>query len=487
VLAACAALPVAPTAALASADQLSVIEDEHQMLETGPQGQVAALDDAAALGADVVRINVYWSHYAPAANSKKKPKGFDGKNPAAYPAGVFGALDGAVAGVQARGMQVLLTATGPIPAWASRCGGSVAARHTCKPDPKLFGAFVRALGRKYPTVKLWSIWNEPNQRAWLSPQYVASGTRPVLYSAALYRSLATSAIAGLRGTGHRSDQILLGETAPLGRDPSTCALEGTSKGKVRCIGTLFARPQDFLRGLFCLKANGHKLTGAAAVEQRCAHYKRLAVTGYAHHPYTRGGFFPPLYKNNPGEITMSTLSRLTSLLDQAARAKRIPAKLPVFYTENGWQTNPPDPSGVLPGQQATYINEGDWIAYRNSRVKSVAQYLLVDAPDAASFQTGLRLPDGMPKPAYAAYQLPIWVSGNSSQATIYGQVRPAADGAALQVEIQHAAIGGPFTTVQVVPVTSQRGQFSVKVPAQAGVWRLAWNGLTSRSAEMAPN
>ena len=36
---------------------------------------------------------------------------------------------------------------------------------TCKPDSKLFGAFVRALGTRYPTVKKWSIWNEPNLRS----------------------------------------------------------------------------------------------------------------------------------------------------------------------------------------------------------------------------------------------------------------------------------------------------------------------------------
>ena len=134
-------------------------------------------------------------------------------------------LDALVAGAQARGLQVLLTPTGPIPAWASRCGGSVAARRVCKPDPQAFGAFVRALGTRYPTVKLWSIWNEPNLRSWLSPQYEVVGSQAVQRSAYLYRSLAASAIAGLRATGHRADQIWLGETAPLGDDPSGCSAQ----------------------------------------------------------------------------------------------------------------------------------------------------------------------------------------------------------------------------------------------------------------------
>ena len=46
--------------------------------------------------------------------------------------------------------------------------------------------------------------------------------------------------------------------------------------------------------------------------------------------------------------------------------------------------------GVPLDKQAEYINESDWIAYKDSRVRSVAQYKLVDEPDVASFQTGLR-------------------------------------------------------------------------------------------------
>src|SRR5262249_30051284 len=149
----------------------------------------------------------------------------DGKDPNAYGT-AFAALDSFVAGAQSRGMQVLLTPTGPIPSWASKCkGGSTKTRSTCKPDPKEIGAFVRALGKRYPTVHYWSIWNEPNLKAWLSPQYEKVGSQGVQRSAYMYRQLASSAIAGLRGTGHRPDQIWLGETAPLGDDPSGCSAQ----------------------------------------------------------------------------------------------------------------------------------------------------------------------------------------------------------------------------------------------------------------------
>jgi hypothetical protein len=212
------------------------------------------------------------------------------------------------------------------------------------------------------------------------------------------------------------------------------------------------------------------------------------VTGYAHHPYTRGGSRPPLSRPEPHEITIAVASRLERLLDQAGRAGRLPRGLPVYYTENGWQTNPPDRIfGVTLAQQATYIDQSDWIAYKDPRVKTVAQYKLIDDVPQGSFQSGLRTIDGTPKPSYDAYRLPLWVSGRGAQATVYGQVRPADDSTPQTVQIQHASgSGAAFQTVQSVTVSSLKGQFTTKVPNQGGLWRLRWNGIVSREAEVAP-
>jgi hypothetical protein len=487
VAAACAALPAAP--AFAAPSQQSLIEDETLMLESGPAVQAATLDEAKALGADIVRVNVIWNRYAPAPNSKRKPKRFNGSDPAKYPTGAFAMLDSLVAGAQARGLTVLLTPTGPIPAWASRCGGSVANRRVCKPDPKQFGAFVRALGKRYKTVKHWSIWNEPNLRSWLSPQYEVVGGVAVQRSALMYRQLATAAISALHATGHRRDEIWLGETAPLGDDPSGCSAVRALRAPKRCARKILrTSPEPFLRGVFCLSRTGKRLTGAEATDQRCGGYKRLKVTGYAHHPYTRGGSRPPLSGTNPGEITIGTASRLTRLLDRAARLKRIPARLPIHYTEHGWQTDPERLFKVTDAQQAEYINQSDWIAYQNPRVRTVAQYKIVDDRELGGFQSGLRrFADGSRKPAYDAYKLPIWVSGSGSTLRVYGQLRPAENGTAQTVEIQNAAPGSNrFTTVKTETVTSANGIFTTTVPNSGGTWRLRWNGLLSRQALIAP-
>ena len=207
------------------------------------------------------------------------------------------------------------------------------------------------------------------------------------------------------------------------------------------------------------------------------------MTGYAHHPYTRGGSRPPLSRTNAGEITIGVASRLTRLLDQAARAKRIPARLPIHYTEHGWQTNPPDRIfGVTDAQQAEYMNQSDWIAYNNARVHTVAQYKIVDDENiGAGFQMGLRLfSGGARKPAYDAYKLPIWVSGNGSNVTVYGQVRPADNGRGGlrrrpgggrgRRSVQDRA-DGPGHVGRTAPSRST-------VPRAGAVWRLRWNGMT---------
>jgi hypothetical protein len=142
---------------------------------------------------------------------------------------------------------------------------------------------------------------------------------------------------------------------------------------------------------------------------------------------------------------------------------------------------------VTDDQQAEYINQSDWIAYNNARVHTVAQYKIVDDENVGSgFQMGLKLLNGTRKVAYDAYKLPIWVSGSGAQATVYGQVRPAVNGAAEVVQIQRAAsAGAAFQTVTTAAVTSANGTFTASVPNSGGIWRLRWGGLTSRQAQVA--
>lgn len=467
-LAALALIPAAP--ALAASTQESIFEDDYQVLQLGPDEQRRALDDFLALGADTVRSLVLWNQIAPEPGSFGRPKGFDGKDPASYDPARWDRYDDLVRGATQRGMGLLFSPSSPIPAWGSDCGGSAQKRKTCKPDAKLFGNFVQALGTRYsgeymdenqgggplPRVERWSIWNEPNQPGWLTPQFESKAGRKVATAAHRYRALVKASITGLRASGHGSDQILLGETAPIGRTSGTLARRPIP-------------PVDFIRALLCLDRNGRKVRS-----KECASFSKLAVKGFAHHPYTRGGSQPPRSRTAPGEITVSSSSRLKTVLAQAGRAGRVPRSLPIYYTEFGYQTNPPDRLfGVSLAQQAEYINESDWIAFQDSRIKSVAQYKLFDEPNVASFQTGLRFVSGEVKPAFDAYRLPLWVVSKGSNVRVYGQIRPIEDDVRDLVEVQNDS-SGSFVTVETVEVTSRKGHFLVTLPKQSGSWRLRW-------------
>src|SRR3954462_12959877 len=111
------------TPAHASTKQESIFQDDATLLGDDVAKRDRTLDEMQALGVDTVRALALWNRVAPGATSADKPAGFDASNPDAYPAGNWARLDGLVQGAQARGMQVLLTPTGPGPGWASDCRG----------------------------------------------------------------------------------------------------------------------------------------------------------------------------------------------------------------------------------------------------------------------------------------------------------------------------------------------------------------------------
>jgi len=459
-----AALGGAPAAG--STTQQSLVEDEAQMLRSGPLARKAALDDAAALGADGVRAVVEWRALAPARRARRRPAGFDPADPADYPAARWAALDDLVRGTRARGLFLLLSPSFPGPRWASGCAPQ---RGRCRPGGRAYGAFVAALGRRYsgryadgrgatlPRVDRWSFGNEPNQPSRLRPQYARRGGATYAAAAVAYRAMVRAGIRGLRATGHAGDEMLLGETSPIGRT--------TGRPATRPVP-----PAAFVRTLLCL--------GRAAAMRGCRNPRRLRVSGFAHHPYPRGGSAPPRTRGRRAtEITLASAGRLVRLLDLGARRGRIPAGLSIHYTEHGFQTDPPDGRfGVPLARQGEYLNQSDWIAFRNPRIATVAQYKLVDDALESSFQTGLRFADGTPKPAYDAYRLPLWVSRRGpARLRVYGQLRPLAAGAAAPVELQHAPLAGAgFRTVRTIAVRSATNAFLVTVARREGRWRLRW-------------
>jgi hypothetical protein len=252
-------------------------------------------------------------------------------------------------------------------------------------------------------------------------------------------------------------------------------------------------PVTFYQALLCLDSRGRALRGSAARTLGCAHFSRLPVTGAAHHPYTRGGSQPPTTASKPGEITIASIRRLGRILDRAAARGRVAHSLPIYYTEFGFQTNPPDRLFGLPlRDQATYLDQSVWIAYRDSRVASSAQYELFDETARGQFRTGLRFANGRAKPALASFPLVLWVLRAGSRVRIFGQVRPASVRPNLRLEIQNQTSSHrAFRAVRTLTSVNRRGFFLVTLPRRPGRWRLQATGgpgtptLTSRVASPA--
>jgi hypothetical protein len=178
-------------------------------------------------------------------------------------------------------------------------------------------------------------------------------------------------------------------------------------------------------------------------------------------------------------------------LDRSLAAYGIHRHLPIYITEYGYQTNPPDPRQVVsPAEQAAYLNQADYMAWRDPRVRSVSQFLLYDAapntmyPKTSldywnTFQTGLLYQNGRQKPAYNAYRLPIWIPSTRvaprTPMFVWGEIRPGPHAALQQAAIQWRASGGKWTTIATVGVRQPEGYFTsrVRLPG-TGTVRIAW-------------
>ena len=484
----------APATAQAAPSQLSIMLDDDQLLDRGDDARDDALRRMKSLGVDYARVSILWSVVAENSKKGSARRRFRGEDPSTYPLGNWDRYDRLVRAARTIGVGLYFNVTGPGPRWAhGRAPRSERENQaTWRPNSREFGKFVRAVGTRYsgtyrdendtreplPRISFWAIYNEPNQGGWLTPQYVKRGRKSIPYSPVMYRDLWLEGRRGLDVTGHQRDVVLIGETAPLGSNGVT------AKSPIR--------PKKFIRELFCVKSNGRRYTGRDARDRRCTTLKRIKkfrTTAWAHHPYTKK--LPPNRRDvSRDSISMANVSDLGRLLDQmATRTKRIARATPTIMTEFGYETTPPDPfNGVTLAQQAAYINEGDYIAYKDPRILGQTQFLLRDvdpvkgAPRNSkrywfTYQSGLLALDGTPKPAALAYRHPFVVTPSGDRDRLWGQLRFLPNGMRSQVELQFRPQGAAeFTTVEgPVPVTNGSGFYEAERPSPGpGTWRAVW-------------
>ena len=508
----------APAAAQASPDQLSMMMDDDMLLYRNNVTQTRSLVTMRSMGVEVVRATVLWRNVAQGADlsmkeierikgsknrakALKQRKRFKAANPRTYPTRNWDRYDNLVKEATKLGMRVYFTITGPGPSYAHKHAPRSQRRNagTYRPYPTRYRSFVEAVGKRYsgtyrdenairkalPRVSMWSLWNEPNQAGWLSPQWEKVKGDLVPVAPMLYRELHQAGVQGLERSGHGNDAILLGETAPMGSSQ-----RGPRNG---------LRPVPFLREMLCLKPDGTSYTGEDAARRRCQDFVRnptLKATGFAHHPYTKKAA-PTKAPNTPEDITIANIGTLGPLLDafSAQSAGKMPAGLPIFLTEFGYETEPDPRNGISFERQAEFMQLAEFLAYNEPRVAATTQFLLRDAPPLRrspisgkkykknsreywfTYQSGLLNTRGRAKPAAYAYAFPLVLyPAGEGVVGFWGQARFLPNGAPHTVIFMWRPDPKAPWQQLADTTTSPRGFFggSVPIPAAGGEYSAAY-------------
>jgi hypothetical protein len=271
------------------------------------------------------------------------------------------------------------------------------------PSSTAIGDFAYAAAKEFPWVHLWTAWNEPNTRVFsvpVSPSlYVGRVLNPVY--AGLHAASGANRVAG-------------GVTSP--RQPPS----GMS-------------PAAFAAGM------------------RAAHAR---LDAYAQNPYPRAPVETPFdaHCTACSDWTMARLGAIRSAITRLFGAK------PIWLTEYGYETNPPDRFlGVSLARQAAYIGEAGLRVWQEAGVTILVQFLVRDQPNIGGWQSGLFTAAGTPKPSYDAFGLPLAeVSRHGTRTVLWGQVRP---GSGRRPYMLQRLTGGRWVTIGGTARTGSTGSF----------------------------
>ena len=175
VLAAIFVAAIAATSAFAGSSVAYGIQDD-AWLRYGPGTVEERVATLQGLGLDVVRVTVRWDAIEEAQDTFH-----------------WAGTDAVLEQLHSAGIDAIVTLYGT-PEWANgNMGPNVAPTRGAD-----FAAFAGAVAERYPFVHRWTIWNEPNQRRWLSTaspaQYVTRLLNPAYI--AIHAASPSSKVAG---------------------------------------------------------------------------------------------------------------------------------------------------------------------------------------------------------------------------------------------------------------------------------------------------
>jgi hypothetical protein len=369
-----AALLAVPSASASRFLQHGIFDDA-QILYGNPDVVFPTLK---TLRTKLIRVDLVWG----GANgvAKRRPANAANPNDRAYDWSLY---DRTVNYAAQYGIKVMFSIVGT-PPWANGAAGlNVKPRNpldlqrfAAAAARRYSGTFAAPDGRQLPAVRYWLAWNEPNNPAFLRPQYRKIGGRWVPQSPIDYAKICNAVYKGVSVTTLGASKVACGVTGPRGNNQPGSARPSLA-------------PLAFLRGM--------KKAGATKFD------------AYAHHPYYGKPIETPSTPPPPGkhgnEPTAVTLGNIGILIKEVTRLygnKRI------WVTEYGYQTKPPDPIfGVSLVNQARYVTQSYAIMKKNPRIDMMLWFLLRDERRARleeGWQSGFLTETGARKPSFAAFQ-----------------------------------------------------------------------------------
>jgi hypothetical protein len=283
---------------------------------------------------------------------------------------------------------------------------------TWEPSAAAVGAYATALATRYsghfpdpsapgqtlPAVWAFQVWNEPNLTDYLAPQWKGRTAE----APTLYRNMLNAAYRGIKSVDPAALVVTAG-TAPFG-DPEP--------------GGQRIQPAAFWRDVLCVKLQGNRLVG-----EHCrtpAHFDVLA-----HHPYSVGA--PSTHAINRDDVSIPDLGKLSAIVRVAERSGGALPRVrhPIWVTEVGYNTKPPNPYGVPVGTAARWLEQTLFLLWSQG-VPVVTWNTIVDqAPEpsySATSQSGIYFLNGALKPAVAAaFSFPLVASRKGSAVTVWGR------------------------------------------------------------------
>lgn len=277
-----------------------------------------AMAKTRQVGARFVRIPITWSRVACGNTSRRclqTDRPDDATDPAdsayAWTRGTWYDYETELAQAKAQGLVPVLTVF-DAPAYAECDGegkrsegtnvlvcpdGPRKESETWRPSPEDFADFMVAVSRKWPWVRHFEVWNEPNFAAYLQPARRAE-------TIDRYREFVNLAYERLNPPG-------------TSRAEHKFVIAGGTSANPRTRGVRASGPREFLRKLV---------------------QEPVRFDAYSTHPYTPGG---PTTAGHNGAVWLGNLDDLRRILVRA-KADKMVKSTELWVTEFSWDSAPPD-------------------------------------------------------------------------------------------------------------------------------------------------